>query len=121
MIHRFAAAASCAAALLVLPVRSQAHAFLSGATPAVGGTVRAAPPEVRIDFTEGVEPAFSTIVVTDAQGARVDRGAVRLAGGDAHLAIGLTPLAAGRYLVHWRVVATDSHRTEGSFRFTVAP
>ena len=31
------------------------------------------------------------------------------------------PLAPGRYTVHWRVLSVDTHVTEGTFAFTVAP
>ncbi|WP_428376864.1 copper resistance protein CopC [Lichenicoccus sp.] len=98
---------------------ARAHAFLQRASPAVGST-GAAPREVVIDFTEGVEPAFSTIAVTDAGGASVTAGAVHLAGSDRRLGVAVRPLAAGRYRVSWHVTATDTHKTQGGFTFTVA-
>jgi methionine-rich copper-binding protein CopC len=107
------------AALVLCASRASAHAFLRTATPAVGGTVREAPAQVVIDFTEDVEPGFSTIAVQDADGARVDTGAVHLAGGPAHLAVGLKPLPPGPYTVVWHATSTDTHRTEGRYSFTV--
>ncbi len=98
---------------------ASAHAFLKTATPAVGSTVQQAPSQVVIDFTEGVEPAFSTITVQDGSGAGVETGTVHLEGGDAHLAIGLKPLQAGTYKVVWHATAVDTHKTEGNFTFTV--
>ena len=125
MTHRpRAAALACALAALVLtlaPGAALAHAFLRASVPAVGSTVRTAPGEVTIDFTESVEPAFSDIAVADAQGARVDRGAAHLDGGDARLAVGLKPLPPGRYAVTWHATSTDTHHTQGGFGFTVAP
>ena len=97
-----------------------AHAQLTAATPAPGSTV-AAPTEVAITFDEEVEAKYSTIAVTDAHGARVDGGAAHLVGGDElHLAVPLKPLAAGSYKVVWHATATDTHKTQGSFTFTVA-
>ena len=96
-----------------------AHAFLQTATPAVGSTIHQAPPQVVIDFTEGVEPSFSTIAVEDKSGARMDDGHVHLVGGDTHLATGLKPLPPGTYKVVWHATATDTHRTEGNFSFTL--
>jgi copper resistance protein C len=107
------------AALLALPATAHAHAFLKTATPAVGSTIAAAPGAVTIDFTEGVEPRFSSIAVQDAAGRRVDKGDAHLAGGSAHLAVDLAPLPPGTYRVTWRVTAVDTHRTEGNFTFTV--
>jgi methionine-rich copper-binding protein CopC len=118
MRHVFAAAA--VAGLLLCAGQASAHAFLKASTPAVGGTVPQAPSEVVIEFTEGVEPRFSTITVQNAAGARVDTGGVHLAGNDTRLAVALKPLQDGTYKVIWHATATDTHKTQGSFRFTVA-
>lgn len=99
-----------------------AHAFLRTASPGVGSTVQTAPGEVAVTFTEGVEPRFSTIMVTDAHGARVDTGGVHLAqGADTRLIAPLRKLAPGAYTVVWHATSTDTHKTRGSFTFTVAP
>ena len=109
------------AAALVAAWPAFAHAFLKTAMPAVGSTV-AAPKQVVIDFTEGVEPRFSTIEVQDDAGARVDQGGVAIApGDDKRLMVGLKPLAPGRYKVTWHATATDTHKTQGTFNFTVKP
>jgi len=88
----------------------------------VGSTVRTAPADVKLWFTERLEPAFSRVEVVNEAGERVDRadGAVdpsnpRL------LRTTLVPLAPGRYRVLWRVVSVDSHVTEGDFAFRLAP
>jgi methionine-rich copper-binding protein CopC len=42
--------------------------------------------------------------------------------GDAKiLHVALKPLAAGRYKIAWRVTSVDSHTTNGTFMFRVAP
>ncbi len=101
--------------------QASAHAFLRTATPAAGSTVHQAPAQVVIDFSEGVEPRFSTIAVQDAGGSSVATGDVYLQDGNTHLAIGLKPLPPGRYRVEWHATAVDTHKTEGSFTFTVQP
>lgn len=98
--------------------QASAHAFVRTASPAVGSVVSQQPRQVVIDFTEDVEPAFSSIVVQNASGVRVDDGNVHLAGGRTHLAVGLKPLPPGRYKVMWHATATDTHKTEGSYDFT---
>ena len=101
---------------------ASAHAFLKKASPAVGSTVRTAPAELTIQFTEGVEPAFSSIMVTDSGGTRMESGSVHLSpGGDSTLAVGLKPLHAGAYVVTWHATSTDTHKTEGHFSFSVGP
>ena len=116
-MQRFVILAAAGFALSAGP--AAAHAFLKTATPAVGSTVRSPPTQVVIDFTEGVEPSFSTITVQDASGAPVQTGDAHLQGGDTHLVVGLKPLQAGTYKVIWHATAVDTHKTEGSFTFTV--
>lgn len=110
------------AASLCLTSAAYAHAHLRTATPAVGSTVQAAPAEVALSFTEGLEPRFSTIEVRDKDGARVDAGEAHLApGDDKRFSVGLKPLAPGAYTVVWHATSVDTHKTEGNFQFTVAP
>jgi len=96
---------------------ARAHAFLDHASPLVGSTVAVAPREVALTFTQNFEPAFSSVQVTDAHGARVDQGKPQISGNT--MRVGLKPLAAGSYKVHWHVLSADTHRTEGSFSFHV--
>jgi methionine-rich copper-binding protein CopC len=98
-----------------------AHAFVQAASPEPGSTVAAAPREVRITFSEALEPAFSTITVAGPRGFG-GAGPARPAGDTHTLAAPLhAPLPPGRYVVRWRVLATDSHTTTGAFRFELKP
>src|SRR5271169_2116384 len=79
---------------------ASAHAFLDRAEPGVGSTLAAAPAQVRIWFTEAVEPAFSTIAVTDAKGADVGQGKATVDAANAKLLeLGLKTLVPGTYRV----------------------
>jgi copper resistance protein C len=99
----------------------EAHAFLERAEPAVGSTVRGSPGEVRVLFTEKIEPALSTIQVFDASGREVDKHDVHLdRSNHALLEVSVPPLEAGPYKVMWRVVSVDTHVTNGDFTFQVA-
>lgn len=95
-----------------------AHAHLDHASPAVGSTVTAAPPDVTIWFTQNLEPAFSSIDVTDAAAAPVVQGKPQISGNT--MRIGLKAIGPGAYKVHWQAVSVDTHKTEGTFTFTVA-
>jgi copper resistance protein C len=107
---------------LALPAASWAHAMLIKAEPAVGAAVSQAPRQLTLHFSEGVEPAFTTINVVDAQGARMDDGAARRAEGDSKtIIVPLRPLPPGDYKVEWRATSVDTHKTSGKFSFTVAP
>ncbi|MGH7014839.1 MAG: copper resistance CopC family protein [Stellaceae bacterium] len=97
-----------------------AHAFLDHSDPAVGSTVPTSPPAIALWFTQDIEPAFSTVTVTNAAGQRVDRGNAHVPPDNpAELQLGLKPLAHGTYTVHWHVVSVDTHTTEGTFTFDV--
>lgn len=99
-----------------------AHAVLERAVPAVGSVVRAPPTEIRLRFTQRLEPAFSGIRVFDRSGKQVDRGDARVdATNAALLRVSLPALPSGAYRVSWRVLSVDAHVTEGEFTFDVAP
>jgi copper resistance protein C len=105
---------------LVESARLEAHAFLQRAEPGVGSTAQTSPAEVRIRFTENVEPAFSSIQVFDASGKEVDKRDVHLDRSDhALLHVSLPQLGAGTYKVVWRVVSVDTHVTNGNFTFRI--
>ncbi len=98
--------------------RLEAHAFLERAEPAVGSTLQGPPREVRVLFTEKIEPALSTIQVFDASGKEVDKQDAHLdRSNHALLHVSLPRLEAGTYKVVWRVVSVDTHVTNGSFSF----
>jgi copper resistance protein C len=98
-----------------------AHAFLDHALPAVGSTVHEAPREIRLWFTEQLEPAFSSVRVLDKSGKEVDAGDSHVDAADPMvLAASVPALAPGTYRVVWRVVSIDTHVTEGDFTFDIA-
>ena len=98
-----------------------AHAQLQKATPAVGATVASAS-EIRLEFSEGVEPKFSKVSLTGPGGA-VPLGAAKTEpSNQAAVIVPISkPLSAGVYKVHWQAVSVDTHHTQGTFEFTVKP
>jgi methionine-rich copper-binding protein CopC len=110
---------SCAVTLLGATVAS-AHAELKQAEPAVDGTVAAAPTDVTLHFSERLEPALSTIVVRTAVGKRVDKADAKVDQKDRTvIRASLQSLTPGTYIVEWRALTADTHRTEGAFIFRV--
>jgi methionine-rich copper-binding protein CopC len=106
--------------LLLAPLATtaaRAHAFLDHASPLVCSTVRTAPHEVALSYTQDLEAAFSTVEVTDASGARVDQGKPQISGST--MRVGLKSIGPGSYKVRWHVLSVDTHTTEGSFTFHV--
>lgn len=106
-----------------LPGEASAHAHLQSANPAPNAMVSTPPREVRISFSETIEPSLSAIQIVGAQGpvaaaskAFVDQGA------PATLIVKLSqPLLPGAYEARWRCVGMDSHVMRGSYHFEVRP
>jgi copper resistance protein C len=104
--------------LLVLVMgKAVAHAFLDHAEPRVGNKVATPPREVTLWFTQKLEPAFSSVTVTNAAGQRIDTGKARVSGNQ--MSVSLRPGGTGTYHVTWRVLSVDTHTTDGSFSFQV--
>jgi len=123
-MRRFLTIILCAAFACGLAANAAlAHAFLDHAVPSVGGTVSGSPSELRLTFTEKLVPAFSGVQIATAGGAPVAAAKATLDPADAatlHVRLS-QPLKPGVYKVTWHVVSVDTHRTSGSYAFTVAP
>ena len=105
---------------LAFQTHAWAHAFLDHADPKVGSTITNSPAEIKIWFTQNLEPAFSTVEVFNPQGKQMDKKDARLDDKDKSLFIVPLPkLPVGTYTVKWSVVSTDTHHTQGHFEFTI--
>ena len=101
---------ACAVFVLSETLAASAHTHLVRATPAVDGTVRAAPSEVTL----------RSVLVRDSDGKQVDKGNAQLDKSDRRIMrVALPPLMPGVYKVEWRAVSADTHKVEGDFTFRV--
>jgi copper resistance protein C len=98
-------------------IAAHAHAALERADPREGSSLPSAPQQVTLWFTQRLEPAFSTITVTDASGQEVTDGKASVDG--KIMRVALRAVGPGTYQVNWRALSVDTHKTEGSFSFTV--
>jgi copper resistance protein C len=120
LISRLAIIVAASAVLALLDVSAaSAHAQLVHAEPPAGGVLAAAPAEVTLNFSEKLEPAFSSLVVRDSIGTRVDKGDAYINKYQAVMRVSLQPLAHGAYIVQWRALSVSTHKTEGAFIFRV--
>lgn len=106
-------------AFLLLPATAaSAHAALIGASPAQDSVVGAAPTQVVLTFTEGVNPIEGKVRIIAPDGSRADAGEPRASG--TQLVIPLRSGGGqGTYLVSFRVISTDSHPVSGAFTYSV--
>jgi copper transport protein len=98
-----------------------AHATLIQADPPPDAVLSEAPAQIRLWFSEPVEPAFSSIDVIDPTGQRLENLHSQVDAADPKLLI-VAPgaLSDGVYTISWRVTsAADGHPTTGSFPLTI--
>jgi methionine-rich copper-binding protein CopC len=113
-------------ASLTLANSASAHAHLDSQLPAADSSV-SSPKELRLHFSEGVEEKFTKISITStAKGGKklvepVPGIATDPADRKVLIVTPAAPLAAGEYKVEWHAVSVDTHKSEGSYSFTVSP
>ena len=108
------------AACMLTASAAAGHAVLQRAEPRVQSTLKRAPDEVKLYFTERLEPAYSSVRVVNDGGAQVDRRDSHVdRSNPALLRATLPPIPAGTYKVIWRVLSIDADVTEGGFTFRI--
>ncbi|MCY0918996.1 copper resistance protein CopC [Streptomyces sp. H27-G5] len=101
-------------------VPASAHAGLSGADPADGAVLKAAPKQVTLTFTESVSLSDDAVRVLSPNNERVNRPARLVDGkGNSARAELSDKLSQGTYTVAWRVVSADGHPISGAFVFSI--
>lgn len=104
-------------ALLLTPLRADAHAALISSTPEDGATVKTLPSEVTFTFDEPVgTPAF--VAVSAPDGTRIEVGDPTFL--DATMTQQIDPVdEQGVYTMSFRVVSDDGHPVAESLTFRV--
>jgi len=110
------------ACLALLATGAWAHAHLEAAQPAVDSK-NADVRQIRLVFSEPVEPKFSTIRLESGEERAVVEPAAEVEAADpkvlvVHLFEKLPP---GAYKVRWAVVTVDGHRVSGTYSFIASP
>ena len=111
-----------AVASIALTGAACAHAHLEAAQPPIGGTVKAAPTELDLKFSEDLNLKFTGVTVTGPGKTKVKTDNAMLMGGDKTFMVNLPEgLPSGTYRVDWHALSRDGHKTHGSYTFTVKP
>ncbi len=107
--------------LLLLSGVAWAHALPVRSDPAENAILDQAPSQIRIWFTEEVNPTLTKIVVVDKDNHEVDLQDTHVSSADPREAdVSIRPLSPGVYVVIWRAVsAEDGHASGGNFYFRV--
>lgn len=115
-----------AATLIALALSSvgvgiaSAHTALVSSNPPKDANVTKPPAAIVLTFSEDINPAFATIVVSSADGRKWGSGSPQVDGPRLTAAVGPDRPATGVYTVGYRVVSTDGHPVTGSYTFTIA-
>jgi copper transport protein len=101
-------------------VPAQAHALPVSYDPAPNALLHTPPTQVRITFSEQINPDISRIVVVNPSNQQVDNGDVQVSANGLTMTVSLPPLPAGTYVVAWRThSADDGHIAGGSYIFHI--
>jgi copper transport protein len=99
------------------PLLAEAHAVLLDSAPKANQQLEQSPPELRLDFNEGVGPVFFKVL--DLQGKEAGRpGEIRIDGKSLFLPLN-EALPNGTYAVTYRVISADTHPVGGTFAFSI--
>jgi copper transport protein len=94
-----------------------AHALIVDSSPPDAAVLGSPPGEIRVRFSEPVQPFGPGISVLDPGGRAVSLGPVQVSGSE--LVAAFPAATPGTYLVRWRIVAEDTHPTRGQLSFSV--
>lgn len=106
--------------LLLTPAPLSAHAFLTKSVPAQRAVLFRSPVKIQLWFNERLEPRYSSLTLTTADGKPVEIDKAEVSAEDPkQLAVSIKPLPAGLYVVKYRVLSVDGHVVQDQFPFTV--
>jgi methionine-rich copper-binding protein CopC len=106
--------------LITWPLTGNAHSHLEKSDPADKASLSVPPKTVQLWFSDKVAAEWSKIVVTGADGKRVDQEKVAEDNNDPkHIQVDLNTLVPGNYQVNWNAISGDGHRVKGEFSFSV--
>jgi copper resistance protein C len=120
LIARYIAVATLALSTIA---PSAAYARLERAQPDTDASpIAVSAASLTLTFSAQVDLGMSKIRLTDSRGDEVSIQKPRLTDGGTEVDIPLTgPLAPGAYKIRWQATSIDGRRSEGSYRFNVAP
>jgi methionine-rich copper-binding protein CopC len=99
---------------------AQAHAKIASTEPKADSELQSAPKEIRLQFNEALEGAFSKIELVDANEAAVQLPKAAVDKSDPKVMFTAVPaLQPGQYSVRWSTMTHDGHKAKGQFSFKV--
>ena len=103
-------------AMLALAGAAEAHTHLKEAVPANGSTLKTAPQNIELTFSE---PARVTALSIQKEGGSEQKLEPLPKDAAAHVMVPAPKLDPGKYTVSYRVMGKDNHVMSGKVQFTV--
>ncbi|HEU4852903.1 MAG TPA: copper resistance CopC family protein [Telluria sp.] len=102
------------------PLGAHAHARLEASDPKAGSIVATAPKQLRLQFSDIVELAFSKVKLLDKANTSILPLKLDLDKSNPKTIVAsLPPLKSGPYRVQWTALTRDGHKVKGEFAFQV--
>src|SRR5258706_12375538 len=87
-----------------------AHAYLVKSAPAPRAVLHRSPARIQLWFNERLEPKFSSLSLSDADGKSVQTGKAEVSSEDSRqLSAAIDALPPGRYRIQYRVQSFHGH------------
>ncbi|MEO6447006.1 MAG: copper resistance protein CopC [Gemmatimonadaceae bacterium] len=121
-VRRRARALAAATLLAVItPALAVAHGELKSSRPAAGSRLTVAPREIRLEFNEPPELAFTSAVLLGPDGTAVALDSLRPSADSPRVVVAAIrgALSAGQYAIMWTMGGADGHPVRGRVRFTI--
>jgi len=119
---RIAGVLTLSVAGALAPPTANAHASVTQAEPGRRAVLKASPRQISVSFSEPIEPAYSTLTLTDAAGHEPPHGKATVPQEDPkRLVLPIDSLGPGRYTVKYRALSMDGHAVTGEYGFSVGP
>jgi methionine-rich copper-binding protein CopC len=99
---------------------AHAHARVETTEPKADSELSQPPKEIRLQFSDTLEPAFTKIMLLDSKNVAIKLSKAVVDKADTTTVTAQLPvLRAGQYLVRWSIMTRDSHKVKGEYRFRV--
>jgi copper resistance protein C len=105
--------------LLLLAGRAEAHAVLTGSTPAASASVPAGDVAVTLHYNSKIDRGRSRVTVTEPGAKEPVVLAIAQESAPDVIQTSVKQAKPGAYVLHWQVLATDGHITRGDLPFSV--
>jgi methionine-rich copper-binding protein CopC len=106
--------------LLLLSSAAFSHAKSISSDPAARSVINRSPEFITVLFNQQLEPAYSTIVVTDSNNKSVTTvTAIVDSTNNKRLTLALPVLTPGKYTVSYKVLSLDGHVVKSTYTFRI--